>query len=228
MTHQEFNTQLWPYLTARYLQVAHWLGLLPATARHERDTTQSDVLAAWQGILADVALADAKAAIDELVRADPPREFKNLSDFPTAIRAEARRLNGERSRKQNGYGPRIVNGEVTYRCAICLDVGVVTVWHPAAYDAARQRPAEFVEKGQGAYTCAAACKCSIGLARNTLNTKQYDRDTMVRVVGHLREELKQERRELVKLLAIRDEGRGAKNREQGPYDFGQNDLPETI
>lgn len=205
MTPQEFNRQLWPYLTARYLQVSHWLGLLPATARHDRDTTQSEVLAAWQNILGDVGLQDAKSAIDAMVKADPPREFKNLSDFPTAIRSEARRIAGERSRARGDDRPRIVNGERTYRCPTCLDTGVVVVFHPSSHKAAREFPTEFVERGKDDYSCAVACLCNTGRERNADNAVRLNVDKMVIRTGCSREQKKNERRELVDILASRDQ-----------------------
>ncbi len=222
MTTIEFNKQLWPYAVARFTDIDHWLGQLPKEPRHERDTTQRDVLTAWQGVLTDVSLGDAKKALDIMAKGDEERP-RTLSDYPATIRRVARRIRNTDARSTDKPQPKRIDQpdggfEYAYRCGICEDQGTVVVWHPDAHTAARKEPKAFIEENRGAYTCAVPCCCELG--RSYLHLGPRLSSQMIVKPGVIGMRPIEARRQLVELLAARVKG-------SGPNDFGDYGQPIT-
>lgn len=205
MTKAEFTT--WQaFHAARFPMWQSWLNNL---ARDGATVKQADVLAAMFDTLADVTLNDAREATRALARGDEP-EIDRYEDHPKVVRAVARRYSSDRIRAA-GDKLRVVNGEPTYRCPKCQDVGMRTVFDAATMKCARNDPDGILSRRKHAYTCIVACTCHRGEVLRTNGMPQI-RDDML---------------ELENALNYGDKLRGlveyaqAVGGNQQVYDFGQ-------
>lgn len=154
MTADEFTIWL-KHHRAAYPGISAWLGRIDKAARGDDDIRATDVLKRWRNVLNDVSLADARAASDAMARGDleEPRSFDSHAK---AIRRAAIGAVSERTIAPEK--PRYVNGEQVFNCGLCLDGGLLIVFHPKTMKAARDGLLEESPK----YTCGVACTCERG------------------------------------------------------------------
>lgn len=110
----------------------------------------------WRDGLADVELRHAKAASKEMAigEIDPPNGFGR--HLP-AIRKRARDL----AYSDRPVNSMIVGGQRAYRCPVCLDEGVVPIYHPR-FIAALIDGLEGPDAFRLVQTCNARCNCGAG------------------------------------------------------------------
>jgi len=168
MTREEFREWL-AHHRAAFTGLSVWINRIPEPGKQrEGEPSRADVLAAWYAAMRDCDPADARAATDRMA-AGQLEEPKGWDRHKTAIAQEARRLAAERNRHRSagaGTRPRYAEGEPTYRCAECLDSGVIPIWHPDSVTAACNTldGAERGCLGQPftLYEAAAKCTCEAG------------------------------------------------------------------
>lgn len=131
---------------AAFPGVAKWINNIPAAIRPE-------TLGLWEKTLSRIDLNAAISATDSmLAESDRPRFYE---DHPAAILLRARR-----DRQPEQFRSRqIIDGEETYSCLLCRDMGCIICWHPAQvrhYRNAGELDARLPR------TCAKACTCASG------------------------------------------------------------------
>lgn len=145
MTENDFETWL-AYHRAAFPSLGDWLRKHPETLRF------------WELPFADVDLAHAKAATDEMASGDLD-EPRGYSQHARVIAKRARQI---------GYGRRqstVIDGEKTYSCQRCLDEGYFAVVDPVHWRAGRLRP------------CHVLCICTAGDRKAELRREGPRRQT---------------------------------------------------
>jgi hypothetical protein len=175
VTHEQF-LEWYAHHRSAFPGIDAWLGRIDRAAKSEADLRSADVLRGWRRVLADIELADAKRATDEMARGDidEPRSFDG--------HAKAIRRSAKASRFERGKGPgRVVwfDGERSVRCSVCGDAGLVIVFHPKSMQAARQGTLDRLSS----YSCGVACTCE-ARARWPGVEIEFDERTMCRCEHH--------------------------------------------
>jgi len=80
----------------------------------------------WKAVLADVTLAEAKAATLAMASGDIETPTDPAA-HPRAIKSHVERERRRKAKAARGGGSA---HEATYRCPNCMDTGVVIIWHP--------------------------------------------------------------------------------------------------
>jgi|SRR5579863_9647343 len=167
MNHADFKTWLRYHATA-FTGITGWLARFPQTARSETEPTQADILASWERTLKFTELGDATKATDLLASGDEHfSERTGYDHHPRDVRRVAMGFSGDRHRVKNTSRlKRMIDGEETYACPKCFDVGAILCVHPKSLRAAG-RGKLYHEKNnpEGTvpyYTCARACECRAG------------------------------------------------------------------
>lgn len=151
-------------------------------ARGRTDDDQKSLLTTWAIALQDVAISDAKAAVQAIVKGDIDKPA--YGDLPAAIRKHARSLASKRYSGGTG-SRRTIDGHELIDCPECEDSGYVTCYHPRTIDEYRSKGAEAFLivpiRGGGErrtmpnlYTCAPVCFCSAGLVHHRPGVNVYD------------------------------------------------------
>ncbi len=161
-----------------------------------RDAVQQRrVLKLWLEALSDVSLADAKVASMAIMRGD--LDAAAFGNHPKAIRRWAKDARGSRIKKRER---KFVDGREVFRCALCLDDGWVTCYHPAAIKEALQNRVGCVETVQhksrentkrydprpvmkSLRTCGYACTCDEGTDKLEHGATVYDARRCIRVTA---------------------------------------------
>ena len=133
----EFNSRF--LRTARTMwpdSLGRWLGKLPAAGRgQEGEPSYQDVMGLWRATLADVPIEPALEVLHEMyagsIGLPGGDRYTRWSSLPGVV---AQGVNGRREPGQ--HGARVIDGELTYRCGVCLDQGHCIVWTRAAVEAA--------------------------------------------------------------------------------------------
>lgn len=177
VTQTEFNTWLRHHL-ANFTNVASWLGKFPdlESAASENRPTQRAIQQGWFRVLRDVELTDAMAATDAMKNGDEeqPRSF---DDFPKYVRKITQRRR-KPDRSTQPWQRRTADGEETFACLDCRDVGAVTIWHPRAV-IQRVLDGELWEAIRTA-TAAIRCTCRAANKYRWMGDYRYDREKHLR------------------------------------------------
>ncbi len=108
----------WSSHRQSFPEVNEWLSKIPENDRQ-------GAMLSRQRAMEDISLEDAEAATIAMLRGDLKKPF-SCSDHPAAIISYARQL---RNRVEHSEPVRRwQDGEETYRCPICRDDGVLSVW----------------------------------------------------------------------------------------------------
>jgi hypothetical protein len=166
MNHDEFRIWMKHHATC-FTAVGVHLMKFPETARSESEISRRDVLAAWEKVLANVALVEAIAATDALASGEESFSDKGFDCHPRDVRRIAMQSRGERHREKNADRlRRIIDGHETVACSLCNDEGVRFCVHPRSIeDFQRGRLRHKVHRPDGSmplYTCSRACVCEAG------------------------------------------------------------------
>ena len=179
MTKREFKKWFQGFRAA-FASVDAWIGNLPETAGADSlGATQDTLTAAWYDILADVPANLANEATSRMAsgRIVAPKAYQ---DFPREIRLAALRL-GERPAPP---GPRIDHdGNDTFECQICRDVGYVTVFSVEAMQAMALGEFQLRPPVPRYQRCVVRCTCKWGDYYSRSFPAAFDCTRMVKFEG---------------------------------------------
>ncbi len=207
MTQDEFKEWL-AYAKECFTGIEPWLSRI--VRRGDKPPTRNGVLFKWFLAMQDVALSAAKDATAKIHRGEI-EEPKCYDRLPAAIRkaagaiAEKREMPWDRQHYD-------ADGNRTYLCLNCWDVGLVVCWHPVSMKAA-------VDGSLGQhftlYRVAVPCTCEAGRARApTWKGPRFDPKAWLRldriengkmVLGFIAD--KSEQRRLTEWMASRNASR---------------------
>lgn len=180
MTPPEFTTWL-AYHQASFPSVKDW-----ATRRRDEWSTIRTV---WQELFEDVDLELAKRSTRLMLKGDIEQP-KFIEEQVRAIRTYALSMANEQ-RRESVRGRRVVDGEETFACGMCLDTTFVTCWHDQTVKAYRNGNLT----GRVVYTSVTFCDCNAARDRQSKwanpkkpgqekrNIPTYDPSKHCRVVG---------------------------------------------
>ncbi len=161
----------WSSHRAVFPEMNTWLGKVP------REDQQGTVLA-WQRAMEDISLEDAEAATQAMLRGDIKKPFQ-CSDHPAAIIGYARQLRNNRVGHSEPIR-RWHDGEETYRCPICRDDGLLSVWHEESMFASVGRGGLLSRLGKAPrpsamlVTMTVVCTCQAGDAYEQSHVMRYN------------------------------------------------------
>lgn len=102
-----------------------------------RSGQQRELLEDWYALLAETGFVDANKILDMLLSGEIQRpDYFDVGRLAGIIMREARALAANRSKRLR-YGQ-----EQSFRCVICRDTGLVSVWNPQFVEAYREMFAE--------------------------------------------------------------------------------------
>jgi hypothetical protein len=171
VTDKEFH-DWFAYHLSCFTGIAAWLD---KATKGTSAPSRKDILARWYGVLRGVTLADAKAATLQ-IHSGEVEEPKGFDRHPAAVR----RLCKDNTNEYHGP-KRDADGNETFTCALCLDIGYVMVWG--------ERTVQHVEKHGWEHapivTAAAVCICDAGNKRAANVKQRYKANGFCRLVDGL-------------------------------------------
>jgi hypothetical protein len=195
MTWDEFRKDWYTEHCACFTGIPAWMAKLEKTSE---GPAARDVVKRWYGVLRDIDLSAAKKA-SHMMHAGEIEEPRGYDRHPAAIRNAAKSI----SPNGSSYRPRsTADGQPTFSCLRCEDIGLVFCWHPAFV-------AKIAKKGfepNAHYDdCAMPCTCAAGdvAAKNFPTATRYDpKRAMLLGIGGTKSET--EREKLLEWLANRE------------------------
>ena len=146
MTKSEFAEWL-KYHVTYYPGVGTWFEKMPLEQK-------SGITDRWQSVLSGIRVTDAKRATEELYEQE--RQPQAYERHAAIVKRLALDLAGRKFDTEH----RLNHGDKTYRCRLCQDTGLVTIY--ATGDLFRRLAAVYGEERAAKRTQAVGCSCDAG------------------------------------------------------------------
>ena len=158
---------------AAFPAIDAWLGRMAKASDGVDAVKAVDVLRQWERALQDVTYDEACAATQALLRgdADEPRSFEG---HPRAIRRLAFDARGVQRREAVATRRYVVDGEETYSCPRCCDMGYVRVYRRETVRAWRQGKEYPPHRDAYPYVVLVNCDCTSSQPEWTRKYARYD------------------------------------------------------
>lgn len=140
------------HYASRFTGFADWLATLD---------NRDDVMQNWLGVLTAADIADAIRAVDWIAQDVSEHEWytNRVSGHPYQIAAKSKSFADARESQKPTL--RVVAGKVTYRCAKCLDQGLVIIFSPEAIRSV-EAAGVYIEAAVRYPSVSVRCDCEAG------------------------------------------------------------------